>query len=149
MDNIPRRSVVATPYRTLLATLEKQIALPEVSPSYYHVLGLGLSLLYLYAQTPAQRIWLIVLILIADWLDGATARRYGRGSRAGYLIDLLTDRISEAFIFAAASGTLLGQIFFLLWIVNVALAFYSVRSNKHTALPIRFAFLLILIIRPG
>lgn len=149
MDGIPHRSIVATPYRALLAALEKQIALPKVSPSVYHVLGLGLSLLYLYAQTPAQRIWLLVLILIADWLDGATARRYRRGSRAGYLIDLLTDRISEAFIFAAASNTLLGQICFLLWIVNVALAFYSVRSNKHTALPIRFVFLLILIMRPG
>lgn len=149
MDDIPRRPGVAGPYRALLTTLEKRIALPDVSPAYYHLLGLGLSLLYLYAQTPGQRIWLLALILTADWLDGATARRYRRGSRAGYLIDVLTDRASEAFIFAAAAGTLVGQIGFLLWLVNVAFAFYSVRSNKHTALPLRFAFLVILIVEHG
>jgi phosphatidylglycerophosphate synthase len=147
MDDIPRRPGVATPYRTLLSSLEKRVALPNVNPSYYHVLALGLSVLYLYALTPAQKIWLIAVILIADWLDGATARRHKRGSRAGYLIDLLTDRTSEAFIFTAEAGTLLGQISFLLWLVNVALAFYSVRSNKHAALPLRFAFLVILLIQ--
>lgn len=147
MDDIPRRPRVATPYRTLLSSLEKRVALPNVNPSYYHVLALGLSVLYLYASTPAQKIWPIVVILIVDWLDGATARRHKQGSRAGYLIDLLTDRISEAFIFTAEAGTLLGQTFFLLWMINVALAFYSVRSNRHTALPLRFAFLVILLIQ--
>lgn len=149
MDDIPRRPRVAAPYRTVLAALEKRIALPHINPAYYHVLGLGLSVLYLYAQTPIQKIWLIVLILLADWLDGATARQHKRGSRMGYFVDVLTDRVSEAFIFVAASGTWWGQIGFLLWMVNVALAFYSVRSNHHTALPLRFAFLLVLVIQLG
>jgi len=145
MDHIPCRPSIATPYRALLSSLELQIVLPNVNPSYYHLLGLGLSVLYLFALTPAQKIGLIAVILIADWLDGATARRHKRCSPGGYLMDLLTDRASEAFIFIAEAGTLLGQICFLLWMVNVALAFYSVRSNKHAALPLRFAILVILV----
>lgn len=147
MAHIPRRPGVATPYRRLLSALERHVVLPDINPSYYHLLALGLSVLYLYAQTPAQKIWLIATILIADWLDGATVRRHKRGSRGGYLLDLLTDRISEALIFATETSTLLGQICFLLWLVNIALAFHSVRSNAHTALPLRFAFLLILLIQ--
>lgn len=145
MENIPSRPGVATPYRSVLSALERRVALPNINPAYYHVLGLGLSVLYLYALTPAQKIWLVTIILIADWLDGATARRHHRGSRAGYLIDLVTDRASEALIFTAEADTLLGQIGFLLWLANVALAFYSVRSNKHTALPLRFILLVILL----
>ena len=82
---------------------------------------------------------------MADWLDGVMARRYRRGSRAGYIIDVVTHRASEAFIFAAEAETPLGQVFFLLWIINSALAFYSVRTNTHMALPLRFAYLIVLI----
>lgn len=144
MDAIPQRPMIATPYRTVLASLERIIVLPRVNPLYYHALGLGPSVLYLYTQTPAQQVCLIAVILIADWLDGATARQMGQCSRDGYLIDVVTDRASEALIFAAASGTLVGQVFFLLWILNVALAFYSVRSNRHRSLPLRFVFMVIL-----
>jgi len=86
--------------------------------------------------------------MLADSLDGATVRRYNRTSRAGYIIDVATDRASEAFIFAAAAGSTLGKAFFPLWLVNCALAFYSIRANRHMALPLRFAWLLVLIGQP-
>ena len=38
-------------------------------------------------------------------------------------------------------------IFFLLWLINLALAFYSVSSNKHTSLPLRFVYLVVLMAR--
>jgi len=63
------------------------------------------------------------------------------------MIDVVTDRVSEAFIFAAEAETAIGQIFFLLWLINLALAFYSVSSNRHTALPLRFVYLVVLIAR--
>ena len=145
MDDVPGRRVLALPYRALLTFLEKRIFLPDINPSYYHALGLALSVFYLYTRTAWLSIVVIVLILWADWIDGATARRYNRGSRAGYMVDVVTDRVSEAFIFAAAAETVVGQIFFVLWLVNLALAFYSVASNKHTSLPLRFAYLVVLI----
>lgn len=147
MDVIPGRRSVASPYRALLSLFEGRLPLPDINPSYYHCLGLALSVLYLYAPTPWPRIFLIVVILLADWFDGATARRYHHVRRAGYIMDVVTDRASEAFIFAAEAGTALGQVFFLLWMVNALLTFYSVYSNKHTSLPLRFVYLAVLIAR--
>jgi phosphatidylglycerophosphate synthase len=123
---------------------EDRLFLPDLNPSYYHLLGLALSVLYLYARAPGPKIFLIVVVLLADWFDGATARRYHRVRRAGYITDVVTDRASEAFLFVAEAGTALGQIFFLLWMVNALLTFYSVYSNKHTSLPLRFAYIVVL-----
>jgi phosphatidylglycerophosphate synthase len=145
MDTIPGRRRLASPYRAALSVLEKRVPLPNINPAYYHTLALVLSVLYLYAHMPAQKIAIVGIVLVTDWLDGATARRYARGSRAGYIIDVVTDRASEAFIFAAEAETPLGQAFFLLWIINSALAFYSVQTSVHTALPLRFAYLIVLI----
>ena len=147
MDTIPGRPRVASPYRTALSFLEKRTPLPNINPAYYHMLALVLSILYLYVDMPVQKIAIIAIVLVADWLDGATARRYMRGSRAGYIIDVATDRASEAFIFAAEAENPLGQAFFLLWIINSALAFYSVKTNKHVALPLRCAYLIVLIVQ--
>ena len=101
MDVIPGRRSVASPYRTLLSLFEGRLSLPDINPSYYHFLGLTLSVLYLYAHAPGPKIFLIIAVLVADWFDGATARRYQRVRRAGYITDVVTDRASEAFIFAA------------------------------------------------
>ena len=147
MDSVPSRRSVALPYRSLLTFLEKRLFLPDINPSYYHTLGIALSVLYLYTRTPWLNVVVILLIIWADWLDGATARRYNRESRAGYIIDVVTDRVSEAFIFAAEAETAIGQIFFLLWLINLAFAYYSVYSNKHTSLPLRFVYLVVLIAR--
>jgi phosphatidylglycerophosphate synthase len=145
MDTIPERRSVASPYRVVLSVLEKRAPLPNINPAYYHTLALVLSVFYFYAHMPAQKIAIVAIVLATDWLDGATARRYSRGSRAGYIIDVVTDRASEAFIFAAEAETPLGQVFFLLWIINSALAFYSVKTSIHTSLPLRFAYLIVLI----
>jgi phosphatidylglycerophosphate synthase len=125
--------------------LEKYTPLPNFNPAYYHLSALVLSVLYLYAQAPWLKVLLLGVVLLTDCLDGATARRYHRVSRAGYIIDVVTDRASEAFIFTADAATMLGQILFLLWLVNSALSFYSVYANKHTSLPLRFGYWLYLI----
>jgi len=144
MELIPGRPSVASPYRGLLSFLERWVVLPDINPSYYHTLALLLSVLFLYAQTPLQKVFIIGVVLLTDWLDGATARRYKRVRRAGYIIDVVTDRASEAFIFSAEVGTVLGQVFFLLWMINAILAFYSVYSNKHWSLPLRCAYMIVL-----
>jgi phosphatidylglycerophosphate synthase len=121
------------------------LVLPEVNPSLYSAAGVGLGVVYLFAATPVMKIALIALMLAADWLDGATARRYDRCSRAGYLTDVLADRSSEGFIFAAEAATPMGKLFFVLWLVNVALSLYSIRSGRHTILPLRGALLVVLV----
>ncbi len=147
MDVIPGRPALASPYRALLTALEKRVALPNIPPAYYHLAAMLLSGLCLYTQAPWQTMALVGVVLVTDWLDGATARRYYEVRRSGYIIDVITDRTSEAFIFAAADGRLLGQVFFLLWLVNSVLTFYSVYSNRHTALPLRFAYLILMAFR--
>ena len=147
MDTIPGRPPVASPYRALLTALERQIVLPKINPAYYHLLAILLSVLFLYAQTSWQKLALLAMILLLDWLDGATARRYAEAHRAGYVTDVVTDRVSEAFLFTAEAGTRLGQLFFLLWLFNSALAFYSVRSNRHTSLPLRIVYLILLAVQ--
>lgn len=147
MDTIPRRPPVASSYRALLTALENRMVLPRIHPSYYHLLAILLSVLFLYARTSWQKMALIGMVLVADWLDGATARRYTKDHRAGYIMDVVTDRLSEAFLFSAETGTLLGQAFFLLWMINTALTFYSVYSNRHAALPLRFAYLIVLAVQ--
>jgi len=144
MDTIPGRSCLASPYRVLLSFLEKWVILPDINPAYYQALAILLSVLLLYAQTPLQKAPIIGVILLTDWLDGATARRYKQARRSGYIADVVIDRASEAFIFLAAVETVLGQVFFLLWMINTVLAFYSAYSNKHLSLPLRFAYMIVL-----
>jgi phosphatidylglycerophosphate synthase len=147
MDRVPVRPRVAGPYRRLLSSLEPRLALPDVNPSLYSAAGLGLAVIYLFAVSPAAKIALIALMLAADWLDGATARRYDRCSRAGYLTDVTADRAGEGFIFAAEAGAPMGRFFFILWLANVALSLHSIRSGRHTVLPLRAAFLVVLAIQ--
>jgi phosphatidylglycerophosphate synthase len=145
MDPIPDRPRVASAYRALASLLEEWVVLPDISPAYYHTLAVLLSVLFLYVQAPLQKALIIGVVLLTDWLDGATARRYNQVQRSGYITDVVTDRISEAFIFFAEVETVLGQIFFLLWMINSVLTFYSVYSNKHLSLPLRFSYMLVLI----
>lgn len=145
MDLIPDRPRVVSPHRALLSFLEKRVVLPDINPAYYHVLAMLLSVLFLCAQTPLQKVFIVGVVLLTDWLDGATARRYKQVRRTGYIIDVVIDRASEAFIFSAEVGTVLGQGFFLLWMINSVLTLYSVYSNKHLSLPLRFSYMIVLI----
>ena len=145
MDTIPGRPRVASLYRALLSYLEERLPLPNVNPAYYQAVAMLLSVLFLFAQAPLQKVLIIGVVLLTDWLDGATARRYGQVQRPGYVADVVIDRASEAFIFLAEVETVLGQSFFLLWMLNSILAFYGAYTNRHLSLPLRCFYMLILI----
>jgi phosphatidylglycerophosphate synthase len=147
VDSVPARRAVAIPHRVLLSALEKWVYLPAVNPSVYSALGVLLSSSFLYAQGTQVKIAILVLVLVSDWLDGATARRHHTARRTGYIVDVVADRISEALIFASQAGTTVGQIFLLLWLVNVALAIYSIRSGKHSSLALRGFYLAVLLLQ--
>ena len=145
MDTVPERRVVTVPYRTVTNFLERHVVLPAVNPALYQLAAIAASLAYLYVDTTWVKALLVAFILLTDWLDGATARQQRGKTREGYLMDVTIDRASEMLIFAGEAGTPLGKVFFLLTLANIGLGYYSIRSGKHTSLPLRCAWLVVLV----
>jgi CDP-diacylglycerol--glycerol-3-phosphate 3-phosphatidyltransferase len=56
------------------------------------LLRVPLAFVFFAADTPLARAIVILLAAASDWVDGWLARRFGQGSRAGELIDPLTDK---------------------------------------------------------
>jgi hypothetical protein len=146
MDPVPVRRPVTVPYRGLTNFLERHIHLPDINPSWYQVAAILASLAILYVPSVWAKAALLAFILLSDWLDGATARRHRGQSREGYIMDVTIDRASEVLIFAGAASTLLGKLFFALALLNIGLAYYSIRSGWHTSLPLRCAWLVVLLV---
>lgn len=138
MDKIPKRTTIAGLYRKPLSLLETAFTLSFLNPNYLQITALLLSVGYLFADNNYIRLVLVIIILISDWLDGASARSQKITSREGWMKDVVVDRVSEGFIFAAHLDYSLGKSFFALYIINIALSIYSVSSNKHLMLPLRF-----------
>lgn len=141
MDSVPARPGVAAGYRAVLLALERWIPVPRINPSWWSLLGLVGSMVCLYASTPFQKPALVFGVLLTDWWDGATARRHGTTSREGYIVDVVVDRFSEAFIFLADVEHAAERVFFLLWMVNMVLTLRSARTGKHRVLPLRAAWM--------
>jgi len=147
MDTIPIRPRITLIYRSFLVYAEKHIILPNINPAYYQVVAILLSILCFYAQTPILQVLMIGIILATDWLDGATARSHGTTQKSGYIADVVIDRASEGFIFFAGIGTVIGQSFFVLWLINILLTLISARSSKHLSLPLRFGYMLVIFLQ--
>jgi len=90
------------------------------------------------------RLIIVTVVLISDWLDGATARSQKITSKEGWMIDVAVDRVSEGFIFAIHLDTYIGKVFFALYVLNTILSMYSISSKKHLILPLRFMWLIYL-----
>ncbi len=149
MGVIPARQALtgAKFYRKILDFFEVYLVLPKINPSWYQLIGLLLSLGYIYLSNDVSKIWFITVILILDWFDGAAARMQGKSSVEGWMMDVLIDRLSEAFIFWGEINSPVGYVFFLLWILNSVLSIYSVKSGKHVILALRFFFIIVLLLR--
>ncbi len=147
-DPVPHRPAIAGPYRGVLARLEPRLPLPPIPPMVYTAAGLVLSALFFFTPMGWIQVALIAAILLADWLDGATARRFGWQSPTGYKVDVVADRVSEALIFAAGRATVLGQVFLALWAVNVVLVFYSLRTGRHRSMALRAMYGALLLVQP-
>lgn len=144
MDSVPARPRIAGGYRAVLAWLEPWIPVPDVNPSWWSLLGLAGSVACLYAATPGLKLALVFGVLLTDWWDGATARRHGTVTREGYIVDVVIDRFSEAFIFLADVGHPLGRVFFALFVFNTAATIWGARTGKHRILPLRAAWMVVL-----
>jgi phosphatidylglycerophosphate synthase len=146
MDKIPQRSNLAKIYRNILDKFEGRLVFPVSNPHFYQVLAIFLSGIFLFRPNPSLGAVLLIIILLLDWVDGAVARKNNLASRKGWLTDVAVDRISEGLIFVVYLGTLAGNLFFMMYLFNILGSYYSIRSGKHTILPVRFFYLIYLII---
>jgi phosphatidylserine synthase len=144
---IPPRPAIASYYRKPLTRLESRIWLPRVPPVAWSLIGVAVSTLAFAVTTNGARAAVVACALLADWLDGATARRHGGVGRTGYVRDVVADRVSEGLLFFAFADRLnpVGTVFLALWLVNIVLTAYSLKRNKHVVLPLRFAYLVIVL----
>lgn len=111
--------------------------LPNVSPNALSGLSIVFSLLFvLTLGQPFVALALLVCALLLDWLDGMVARKYNKTSEEGYLIDVASDRFSEAVVFLPFFFP-----WFFLFSINCLLAFLAVKRSKHIILPLRHVFL--------
>lgn len=147
MDKIPKRTKLAGAYRSILDKYEGSLIFPFKNPSYYQVIGLLLSIVFLFLTSSVSKIIVLLFILFLDWFDGAAARKFGYTGKTGWMIDVVIDRISEGFIFISEIFNPIGRVFFLLYILNIFLSFYAVKTGKHYLIPIRFLYLILLIVR--
>jgi phosphatidylglycerophosphate synthase len=137
---------VARLYREPLERVERHLPLPQVPPWLYTAVGLGLSVLAFVVPFGWPFALLVAVVLLTDWLDGATARRHGWTGRSGYVTDVVSDRASEGLIFLAAPNLgWLSQLFIVLWLLNCVLTVVSLRGERHLALPLRFAYLVVIL----
>lgn len=146
MGTIPTRSKLAGIYRKILSTWEKGLVLPIRNPSFYQVVAIFLSILLMFLGYKPVVVVLVFLILLSDWFDGAVARSQGVASLKGWMIDVVVDRISEGFMFIPLLDTFVGKLFFFSYLVNIGFSFYSVKTGKHILLPLRFVYLVYLIV---
>jgi phosphatidylglycerophosphate synthase len=147
MDTIPKRSIAAAPYRHVLQLLEKYLIFPVKNPDFYTVLAVLLSIPFLFVQSIPVRFFLLICILLLDWLDGAAARKFKGVSKTGYVVDTVFDKISDGLVVVSVLGTGYGKILFFLYLINNLMTFYSIKTGKHYIMAIRFFYLVILIIQ--
>lgn len=141
MGKLPERLKFAAWYRSVYQRLEPKLWVPNVNPSVYQVIALVLSFVFLLYRDDLMRFILALLIILLDWYDGATARRYGLSGETGYMIDVVVDRLSELIMFFPLYGGTFTIVWFVLSMINLALSFVSYKTGRHTIMPLRFAYL--------
>ncbi len=128
-------------------TVHKLHALPwpNINPTAVSAVSvgaaIGFTLAYLGNKYLLATIFL-VLNLIFDIIDGAIAEKYHRSSYRGWIIDTVSDRLSEGIIFFPFLYP-----WYAMWATNCALATASHVYKRSLVLPLRLFFLIYWIYR--
>lgn len=141
MGKLPERLRFASWYRALYQKIEPLMWVPRVNPSIYQLAALFLSFGFLVSDGTKVRFLLLLVVILLDWWDGATARKYGMAGEAGYMIDVAVDRLSEVIMFFPLNGSVSSTVWFVLALFNLLLSFLSYKRGRHTILPLRFIYL--------
>lgn len=147
MDTIPKRTAIASPYRYVLHILEKHLRFPVKNPDVYTVFSLLLSFLFLVLGNTLIRFVLLIIVLFFDWVDGAAARKFKGVSKRGYVVDQTFDKLGDGLITVSVLSSGYGKVLFLIYIINNLMYYYSIKTGKHYIMPIRFFYLIILLIQ--
>ena len=121
-----------------------RLPLPNINPDIISYLALPFSLAFVCCWDRYRLISFIlfVLTLIIDWLDGLVAKKHNQVSEKGWVIDVVTDRLSEGIIFLRFF-----QPWFYFYVLNIFLTYLSYKFRKFSLiLPLRQFFFLYLVI---
>ncbi len=147
MDSLPKRSIVASPYRFVLSKGEKYLWFPFTNPDVYTITSVILSAGFLCITHLPSRVLLINVIFLFDLIFGAAPPRFKCPTKKRYIVDVTFDRISDGIITASIVGTIYGNVLFALYLLNNILSLMAIRTNKSYLLAIRFFYLVILVVQ--
>lgn len=114
------------------------LPLPNVNPNFVSGLSILTSMLFvLFLRiSPIISIIFLIITVLFDWFDGLIAKKFGRASEEGYLVDLVSDRLSEGIMFSVVFFP-----WFFLFTLNCLLTMRAVVKKKHVIIPLRHIFL--------
>ena len=141
MIDIPKKISLVRIMRDWLDSRLIKLPWPKVNPSYISFVSLVFSIFFVFIWLYGDK-WLAAFILFLgltlDWIDGLVARKYHEASSKGWMIDVLTDRLSEGIIFSYAASF---YPWFSLFLINCLLSFLSFKIKRHLIMPLRQLFL--------
>ena len=125
--------------------LALELPLPRVNPHVFATLSLLASVAFLSSRRLPLQILLLLLVLVASWLDAPVARKYDHKMKADdrkerWMIDAYVDRLSEGIIFIYYFLP-----FYPLFILNCVISAKSHKSRRYYTLPLRHILLLYLV----
>lgn len=117
-----------------------RLPLPRVHPNLVSVFSVFTSVLFLLCFLEGLRmlaLFFLLFTLLLDWMDGLIAKKYAICSKHGYLVDMISDRLSEGITFIP---------FIVPWLylslLNFVLVFVGIAVSRHVVLPLRQAFVI-------
>ena len=114
------------------------LPLPNVNPNAVSGLSILTSMLFVLflSHFPLVSAVFLIITIMLDWFDGLIAKKFGRVSEEGYIVDVMSDRLSEGIIFSVFFFP-----WFFLFVLNCLLSMRSVVRKKHIIIPLRHIFL--------
>jgi len=115
-----------------------KLPLPNIKPNIISGLSILTSMLFILVLKYSLILAFILIIatLLLDWLDGLVAKKRNSCSEEGYMVDVVSDRLSE--------GIMLIPFFvpwFYLFALNSILTLLSFAKSRHIIIPLRHLFL--------
>lgn len=139
LSQVHKKTRLVRRVRAVVDYLFLRLPLPKVNPNVLSGLSIITSLLFVLTLRVSSTVALsfIIITLLLDWFDGLIAKKHNLCSEEGYIVDLVSDRVSEGIMF-----TPFFVPWFFLFVINSILAVVSFIKRKHIVLPLRHAFLI-------
>lgn len=117
-----------------------RLPLPRINPNILSGLSIISSLGFILSLSLSESslklpFAFLIITLLLDWLDGLIAKKHCLASEKGYIVDVASDRLSEAILFIPFFFP-----WFYLFTINMILTMFSFVRNRHIILPLRLIF---------